>query len=349
MLVLRLQAVLPLGVFLICFSLQCQGLVVSGSRHNVSASRHNASVPGVLSSKDIYAALSKNAAVKLNHFAVNFGAGDGFSAVPMAPGAHDWQGHADPTWHLFKDEFFGGIAVEGNAALLPVLQKNLPAANITKMSAWITPFTVLQLLKAGNAPLDMDYFKNDIDSYDCTVTATVLRAGYRPKVIHMEVNPEIPYPVIFGVNYSPKYKSALGAWGFYGCSVTLAAAIAQPFGYEPVGVAPTHDVIFVRSDLLSGLQPMTVAQVQQAEEACCMANHFGQLLNRQVLASLATNPVAVLAAMQPAVKQGCINSQGADATGECNVPYTLTLNTQDFVNQFDKIVALGPNQDGSPR
>jgi len=343
---------LDIVVLLLCQAVLCGSVSHRGARHNASIERHNVSstkgAGNLVDSKMLMEILTKNPAVKLNHYAVNFGAGDGFSAVPMSPGAHDWNGHADPTWGLFKDQHFAGVAVEGNAALLPVLNQNLPATNITKMSAWITPYTVLELLRVGNAPLDMDYFKNDIDSYDCTIVATVLRAGYRPKVIHMEVNPEIPYPISFGVNYSPKYKSALGAYAFYGCSVTLSAAIAQPFGYEPVGVSATHDVVFMRKDLLpgSGLTPMTVLQTQQAEEACCMANHFGQLLNRQVITSLASDPAKVLEALKPALHQGCIASQGetTPGSGVCNVPYMASLNPLDWSGQFDQILAKGPNQ-----
>jgi hypothetical protein len=326
----------------------CGAVRHRGARHNVSSSVNVSSssklVGSVVDSKILLEALSKNPSIKLNHFAVNFGAGDGFSAVPMSPGAHDWNGHADPTWTLFKDQHFAGVAVEGNAALLPVLNQNLPATNITKMSAWITPYTVLELLKVSNAPIDMDYFKNDIDSYDCTIVATVLRAGYRPKVLHMEVNPEIPFPIAFGVNYSPKYKSALGAYAFYGCSVTLASAIAMPFGYEPVGVSHTHDVVFMRKDVLGSMQPLTVKQVQEAEEACCMANHFGQLLNRQIIASLAADPAKVLEAVKPALQAGCIASQGESAPGVCNVPYMASLNPLDWSGQFDQILAKGPNQ-----
>lgn len=317
----------------------CQ-VVLSGSvRHRGARPNVSSSSKGVVTSKGLIEVLVKNPVIKLNRYAVNFGAGDGYSSVPMAPGAHDWNGHADPTWALFNDLHFKGLAVEGNPDLLPVLKKNLPAANITKLSAWITPFSVSELLKAGNAPLDMDYFKVDIDSYDCAIVATVLRGGYKPKVIHMEVNAEIPYPISFGVNYSPKYRSSLGAYAFYGCSVTLAAAIARPFGYEPVGVSPAHDAIFVRKDLLSGIQPMTVPELQQAEEACCMTNHFGELLDRRALESVAADPVKVLEAMKPAIATGCIKSQGDSAPGVCNVPYMVSLNPWDWSAQFDKIIA----------
>ena len=120
---------------------------------------------------------------------------------------------------ILQDFGYAGLAVEGNAAMLPALNVNLPNPAVKKVISWITPTTVVGLLQGANIPLDMDYFKNDLDAYDCAVTYSVLKAGYRPKVVHMEVNSEIPYPIAFGVNYDDKYKSNLGSQGFYGCSV----------------------------------------------------------------------------------------------------------------------------------
>merc|ERR1719183_2126179 len=172
--------------------------------------------------------------------------------IPAACGQHDFLGHGDPVYPLYRKFFYTGLAVEANPALMPALTANLPAMNISKVNSFITPLNTVQLLQAGKAPLDMDYFKNDIDAYDCAVVYSVLAGGYRPKILQLEVNPEIPYPINFGINYDPNFKSALGNGGFYGCSVTLTANLVKPFGYELVSVAYTHDVIFVRKDLMPG-------------------------------------------------------------------------------------------------
>merc|ERR1719453_352695 len=132
---------------------------------------------------------------------------------------------------------------------MPLLNQNLPSPKISKVQAMITPANVVGLIQKANAPKGMDYFKNDIDGYDCAVHLAVLDAGYRPKVIQVEVNPDIPYPINFGVLYSESYKPNLGAAGFYGCSLSLTSAVIKPFGYVLAAVGMGHDAVYIRDDL----------------------------------------------------------------------------------------------------
>lgn len=316
-------------------------------KHNASR-KQNASMAGMvgeitphlMTSVQVMTAALKSPGVISNRFAVNFGAGDGLCMVPGTCYAED--AHSDPVYPLFRQWHFSGIAVEGNPALMPLLQKNLPETNVSKMSSWITPLTSMGLMQAASTPADVDYFKNDIDAYDCAVLYSVLRGGYRPKVIQVEVNPEIPYPIVFGVNYADKFKSNLGNAGFYGCSLTLAAGVTQPFGYALVAVSLTHDVIFVRKDLLPGsdLKELTVEQAQDEQAKCCLApngvGHFGSLSNYNLLNAYRTNPEFMLQAMQPAVKQACSMSQ--NTPNDCKIPYTLSLKVSDFLQQYDKVM-----------
>ena len=64
-----------------------------------------------------------------------------------------------------------------------------------------------------------------------------------------EVNPEIPWPVAFGVGYSEEFTPKLGAAGFYGCSLKLTSSLLHGFGYDLVGVGDTHDAFFLRRDV----------------------------------------------------------------------------------------------------
>jgi len=308
-----------------------------------SATNSSVPTPHTMNSEYVLQAVLKNPLVKPDKYAVNFGAGDGLCMIPAACGVADSQGHGDPVYPLFKNYGYGGLAVEGNPQLLPFLTANLPAQNIAKVTSFITPVSAVQLLGQNKAPLDMDYFKNDIDSYDCAVLFSVLKSGYRPKIIQVEVNPEIPYPIVFGVNFKDGFKSNLGNAGFYGCSLTLAAGLAQPFGYNLVSVALTHDVIFVRSDLAasSGLQSITVEQAQDEQAQCCLApngvGHFGALSNYNLLNAYRKTPDVMLKAMVPAVEKACVMSQGSP-TGKCDTPYTLSLNVQDFITQYEQIM-----------
>jgi len=318
-------------------------------KHNASAvGKQNTSALGVkptphtMTSTEVLTAALKHPGVLSNHFAVNFGAGDGLCMIPGTCYAEDPLGHSDPVYPIFRHLGFSGIAVEGNPALMPLLNKNLPEGNVSKMTSWITPLTSMGLMQAASTPADVDYFKNDIDAYDCAVLYSVLKGGYRPKVIQVEVNPEIPYPIVFGVNYATEFKSNLGNAGFYGCSLTLAAGVTQPFGYALVAVSLTHDVIFVRKDLLPGsdLTELTVEQAQDEQAKCCLnpngVGHFAHLSNYNLLNAQRNNPPFMLQAMQPAVKQACSISQGTP--NDCKIPYTLSLKVSDFLEQYDKVM-----------
>jgi Methyltransferase FkbM domain len=172
-----------------------------------------------------------------NRFAVNLGAGDGVSCN-------------DPVLPLYQAGW-AGLAVERerNAALLV----NLPAPSIRKLiSTLITPDNVAELLADNGCPATPDLLKLDIDGYDGPVLLEILRAGFRPKVIQLEVQPEIPPPIEFAVLYDPAYRcvdSAGKVGGFYGASLGYVCNLGRRFGYFPVQLdfvtGFTHDVTLV--------------------------------------------------------------------------------------------------------
>jgi hypothetical protein len=170
-------------------------------------------------------------------YAVNLGAGDGVSCN-------------DPVYPLFQAGF-SGLAVEGAAS--PALLNNLPAANIRKCpGTLITPNNVVALLEASHCPQSPDFLKVDIDGYDAPVLLEILKAGYRPKVIQLEVQPEFPPPLEFSVLFDPEYRCQDAnnrVCGFYGASLSHMANLGRRFGYFPVQIdfiSPfTHDVTLV--------------------------------------------------------------------------------------------------------
>jgi hypothetical protein len=255
-------------------------------------------------------------------YAVNLGAGDGVAMIPgvSCDAGFDCKNQwSDPVYPLYTQRGFRGLCVEGNPAVKPLIEKNLPNPKIQKVTSYITPANVVQLLKDGGAPLEMDFFKNDIDSYDCAVHLAVLDAGYRPKVIEVEVNPDIPAPVTFGVLYSQDYKSNLGSAGFYGCSLALTSTVIRPFGYVLAEVGMGHDAVYVRQDVAdaAGLPGMSDAQASDKLGQCCLTGHFGTLGSYAVW-NVMPLPQRELA-VQAAALQGCVMSQG---TPQCLVPFT---------------------------
>jgi hypothetical protein len=169
-------------------------------------------------------------------------------------GAHDGKSFDDPCYPLFQ-RGYAGVAIEGSN--LPQLAANLPAPDIHKfIDCCVTPFNIAQVLQRASTPQCPDFFKIDIDGYDGPVLAAALEAGYRPKLIQVEVNPEIPPPIEFSVLYHPKYRnqdSAGNYTGFYGMSLAYAARLARAFGYHIIHLDNvtygTHDAVLLRDDL----------------------------------------------------------------------------------------------------
>lgn len=175
-----------------------------------------------------------------NRYAVNIGAGDGI-------------GCNDPVYPLYQ-QGFGGLAIEAddNAELA----QNLPSDAITKvLGTFVTPINAASLLSEHGCPQTPDFFKLDIDGYDGPVLLEILRAGYRPKVMQIEINPEIPPPIEFAVLYDPDYRpwdAERRVGGFYSASLAYIANLTRRFGYRPVQIdfiTPfTHDVTLVHQD-----------------------------------------------------------------------------------------------------
>jgi hypothetical protein len=183
---------------------------------------------------------------KSNRYAVNLGCGDGKSMN-------------DPVFPLFANGY-AGLAVEGEEN--DDLFNNLPAKNIHKLAGtFITPYNVLEILDIYNCPRDCDFFKIDLDGYDGVILRKVLEAGFRPKVIQAEVNPDFPPPISFCVHYDDKYHphdAAGNIGGFYGMSLGYAAELCGRYGYRIAQIdfvtQWTHDVTLVHGEYLPVLE-----------------------------------------------------------------------------------------------
>lgn len=172
-----------------------------------------------------------------NRYAVNIGAGDGIS-------------FHDPVYPLYQLGF-GGLAVEGENNL--ELAQNLPSDAIHKVvGEFVTPMNVADLFARHACPQCPDFLKLDIDGYDGPILLEILKAGYRPKVMQIEINPEIPPPIEFAVLYDARYRvldDEEKVGGFYGASFSYVCNLAARYGYRPaqldVVTGWCHDVTLV--------------------------------------------------------------------------------------------------------
>ncbi len=201
---------------------------------------------------------------KSNRYVVNLGCGDGKSM-------------SDPAYPLFA-KGYAGLAVEGEAN--EALFTNLPAPNINKHTGtFVTPHNICEILDIYGCPKDCDFFKVDVDGYDGVIVEKILESGYRPKVLQVEINPEIPPPVSFCVLFDEKYRaqdSSGNIGGFYGMSLGYVTDLCKPYGYRLAQIdfvtQFTHDATFVHEEFL----PVLTQQV---------GNPFLQLSPREVFLS----------------------------------------------------------------
>ena len=184
--------------------------------------------------------LTAHASTTLTPFVVNLGGGCYSNKLQECLGLDMG------TRKLYYDHW-PGLLVEARARSSDMLRKELPTSAAV-VDAYITPHSIVELLNAHKVPSDAAMLKIDIDGYDCPVVDAMLEAGWRPRVVFMEINGEIPPPLAFSVGYSSTHAIAIGKGGFFGCSLSAASRVMRPRGYSLLQydmVHTSHDAIWV--------------------------------------------------------------------------------------------------------
>jgi hypothetical protein len=168
------------------------------------------------------------------------------------------------TLPFLRNASWRGLAVELQGSLFSKLAfayRDFKNTDLAKCR--ITPTTIVPLLRAHDILQDFELLSLDIDSYDLAVAHSVLSAGYRPKVLLMEINEKIPPPVFFAVHYRPDHS--YNGDHFYGCSITAACEVIKAHGYLLESLQ-YNNAFFVRSD---------VADNRISDQDCVSAYHAG--------------------------------------------------------------------------
>ena len=134
-------------------------------------------------------------------------------------------------------------------------------ATINLHSHFLFQSNIERLFHRYSVPLEFDYLSVDMDSHDLFVLRSILKAGFRPRVLTTEFNPNYwgrPLAIsqldpTLGKNALPKdytftYKRC--AWG---ASSYAFEVLGHEFGYTLVAIAVGHgsDLYFVRNDVLA--------------------------------------------------------------------------------------------------
>ena len=151
------------------------------------------------------------------------------------------------TLGFFRRDSWSGLAVEMDPykfSALAFLYADFRNARLVRSR--VTPSNIGSLLESCEVPKEATVLNLDIDSYDLYVIEEMLRAGYKPKVISMEINEKVPPPIYFTVLYEDDHY-----WQgdhFFGCSIVAASDVVKPFDYILHSLA-YNNAIFIRSDI----------------------------------------------------------------------------------------------------
>jgi hypothetical protein len=109
------------------------------------------------------------------------------------------------TLHLFKKKW-NGIALEVDGYFFSVLAsfyKNF--SGVTLIKTKVTPFNILNILNVANCPQNFGFLSLDIDSFDYFILDEILK-NYRPQLVCVEINENIPPPIKFTVKYDVDFN-----------------------------------------------------------------------------------------------------------------------------------------------
>jgi hypothetical protein len=180
--------------------------------------------------------------------------------------------HKDAAAWLWANANYGGLAIDGNREDVAYLRTHLPE-RVRLHPHFVTPDDIVQVLERHAVPTTFDFLKIDVDSIDCPLLDALLAPGaFRPKLFAIEVNIEIPPPILFSVLYRPTELVGLAhpvwdegtffRWGVMGCSASYIDRIAARAGYallELVDDENGGEALYVRRDLI---QPPALAELR---------------------------------------------------------------------------------------
>lgn len=152
-----------------------------------------------------------------NHYAVEFGSGDGV--------------YLSNTRNLIINHGWKALLIEGDPDLAEkskLTYSKLP--RVKSVHAWVFPGNIELLFYDHGVPVDLDLLCIDIDSNDWYVWRAI--SEFRPKVVLIEYNPSFPPPQRMVVDFHP-----MNYWDgsdYYGASIQSLYELGKKKGYELV-------------------------------------------------------------------------------------------------------------------
>jgi len=138
----------------------------------------------------------------------------------------------------------------GWQGLLIDIANERPAINLRKHL--ITPENIGPFFSESGVPKELDFLSVDMDSHDILVLEGILKGGYRPRIIQIEVSVFLTPTSrrYLKAGFSPKWylTDTTRVCYYFGQGLGAAYLLANDWGYS--FVAFDFDAFFVRNDIL---------------------------------------------------------------------------------------------------
>lgn len=116
----------------------------------------------------------------------------------------------------------------------PMAEPNRWPDRFVKLDELVFPDTIVDMLSPYNILNNPDFFSLDIDSFDFDVAASLLKSGFRPKIVCVEINPRFGGSAIASYPYllSKKGIKLYNKFYYGGCSLSKYQEFWNNYDYE---------------------------------------------------------------------------------------------------------------------
>ena len=112
----------------------------------------------------------------------------------------------------------------------------------------ITAENVAAIFLKYGVPSIFDLLSLDIDGLDWWVLRALLRAGYQPRVVCCEINPELPEEPPVAVEYHPEFT--FRETRYFGASLGAYRRLMAAHGYRLVHLQAGMNAFFIKQELV---------------------------------------------------------------------------------------------------
>ena len=107
-----------------------------------------------------------------------------------------------------------------------------------------TESNIIGIFKNNSVPNKLDILTIDIDSNDFFIARKILEGGYRPNLLILEYNPNLPINSSLAVKNVQRYSNKR----VYGASLLAMSNLANIFGYHLIHISGFCNLFFVNKD-----------------------------------------------------------------------------------------------------